>query len=385
MSKRYFIGEESSNGNLKATSNVNPGKVDKYLNTVTIANEHDYVTSQERIKSLNPKQRKNRNKSNDVYEIKFPLKQEPYYYKVGKRPDNGEARGFSTSGKKVSNTSKYSEDDWIASNIIAVYRQLEDEDFERTQINLVTGLPTVFSKNTQLKDDIITALTKTYTINGKVLRISNVSILPQADASFFNDLFDLEGNVNEEFLEEVSVKDEEEQTTLMYYDIGYGTTDVKAVIEYAIDPKRKAELDGMEKQYLNMKAAAVEKNGLLEGTDLLVLEKQLREHGYIEIEDDGISEDITTKRELILEKFAEKIVNVVDRAEFSDLKVNQHRFCGGGSIVMEKYIMKALQKKYTRNPSQIDKYKFIKSEDEEYPIKTNCLGFYKMCVKKYDK
>lgn len=378
MSKHtYFIGMESSNGYVKATSNVNVGEVDTYLNTLTtITDSNVYLASKSRIENL--KHKANRDKSNDVYEIISGFDPKPSYYKVGQRPTTDDIKGFSEEG-----TSKYSRKDWIAANLIAVYRQLENEDFIGCSINLVTGLPTNHSVDPDLKKEIIESLTKTYTVNGRNLRITNVSILPQADASFFNDLLDFEGDLNEEFLDEVTSEDEDQQTTILYYDIGYGTTDVKTVVDFAVDPKRKKELPGMEKQFVDMMIYAERKNPLLADAEPLLVEKQLRKHGNLDV--DGIIVDIVTERNEILERFAEEIVDVIERAPFKKMKINEHRFVGGGAIIMEDYVMKALQNKYVKNKTQIDKYKFIKGEDENYLQYTNCLGFYKMCVKKYSK
>ncbi|KON67360.1 hypothetical protein AKG34_21305 [Peribacillus butanolivorans] len=378
MSKHtYYIGMESSNGYVKSTSSVNVGEVDTYLNTLTtIKDPNVYLASQSRIENLDHKV--NRDKSNDVYEIIAGVDPKPTYYKVGQRPTTDDIKGFSEEG-----TSKYSRKEWIAANLIAVYRQLENEDFRGCTINLVTGLPTNHSVDTELKQDIINSLTKTYTVNGRNLRISNVSILPQADSSFFNDLLDFEGKLNEEFLNDVTSEDEDQQTTILYYDIGYGTTDVKTVVDFAIDPIRKKELAGMEKQFVDMMDVAIGENALLADAELLLVEKQLRKHGNLDV--DGIKVDIVAERNEILERFAEEIVDVIEKAPFKKMKINEHRFVGGGAIIMEDYVMKALKNKYVKNKSQIDKYKFIKGEDENYLQFTNCLGFYKMCVKKYSK
>ena len=132
-------------------------------------------------------------------------------------------------------------------------------------------------------------------------------------------------------------EDEDQQTTILYYDIGYGTTDVKTVVDFAIDPIRKKELAGMEKQFVDMMDVAIGENALLADAELLLVEKQLRKHGNLDV--DGIKVDIVAERNEILERFAEEIVDVIEKAPFKKMKINEHRFVGGGAIIMEDYVM----------------------------------------------
>ncbi|MCM3005690.1 hypothetical protein [Priestia koreensis] len=361
MSKSIFIGMEASNGYVKATSNITKGEVDTYLNTLTPVSEDVYNASQ------------SEDSLEEVYSIQLPLETETQYYKVNKTITSDEQIFFSDDDK-----SKYTSDEWIMANLIAVYRQIQSTDFAGVNMYLVTGLPTNHSKDENLKKEIKRVLTKSYTVNGKIVRIHDVSIIPQGDASFFNDLITVEGEFDPEFLKETTPDDEDQQSTLLYFDIGFGTTDVKTVIDYAIVPTKSKELPGMEAQWVKVMDKAIEENPELAGIEILGVEKQLRSGGEIDINKEKAN--VSLDRDKILLAFAKQLVGTIGKAPFKGMLIDQIRFVGGGTIVMEPYIKEVLKDKYKDNPEHIKKFKFIKNSQA-----TNALGFYKMCLKKYNQ
>lgn len=360
MVDAIFIGMEASNGYVKATSNVT-WEVDSYLNTLTPVSKEVYEAS--------------KNTDEEVYSFQEGLDPKIRYFKVGKTITSDEQIYFSSDAK-----SKYTETNWVAANMIAVYRQLKSVDIHNTPIYLLTGVPTDHSRDEDLKKDIKEVLTKTYTINEKIIKLTDASVLPQADASFFNDLLlldkDLNIEINEEFIKETTPDVEDQQSVIIYFDLGFGTGDIKTVIDYNIVPEKSKQIPGMEAQWVKVMNEAVKKNPELAGIEIMAVEKQLQKGGKISINNESVNVDL--ERDSILMDFGQYCIGLLEKAPFKGMLKTQIRFVGGGPIVMKPYIRESLKDKYKSNPKHIEKFKFVNNSQG-----TNCLGFFKMCVKKY--
>lgn len=357
MAKSYYIGMEASNGYVKATSNVANGEVDTYLNTLRPVSEAEYENQDSEAKA-------------EVFKFQTGV-EKPKYFKVGQTLTSDEQIYFSDDDK-----GKYTSLDWLAANMIAIYRQLEEEQFEGAPIYVVTGLPTNHSRDEQLKEEMQKALTKTFVINDRSIRVNDVTIVPQGDASFYNDFLTDEGELNEEFLKETASEDEDQQSTILYFDLGFGTCDIKTVVDYTVIPNKSKELPGMEAQWVKAMDSAIEKNPAFASVEILGVEKQLRQGGTLKINNEKA--DVTDERNEILNQYARQLIGAITKAPFKGMLITQCRFVGGGTMIMKEYISNFLKEKFESNPEHIKTFKFIPNSQA-----TNARGFYKVCVKKY--
>lgn len=363
-----FVGYEASNGYVKSYSNVTE-EVDTYLNTLTEIDEDTYEREVEN-NSTNLKDPV----TSQVYKVQFNL-QDPMYFRVGKSITSEDQVFFSTDDKD-----KYEDLEWLAANFISIYRQIQSIDYvASTPIYLATGLPTNHSKDKALREQLKEVLKRQVEVNDKKFRIQDVAVVPQGDASFFNDLLTFEGEINQQFLAETKPEDEDQQSIILYYDIGFGTTDIKTVVDYSLDPDKVKELSGMEKVWTEVLNAAKAKNAELNRYDVLAVEKQLRTGGKININYEEAN--VTTERQKALDAFAKQLIDALGKTPFKKLVFNQVRFVGGGAIAMEKPIKDYLKVKYAKNLKHTNKFKFL--DDIEESQFTNCYGFYKICVKKF--
>ena len=361
-----FVGYEASMGYVKSYSNVTE-EFDTYRNTLTEITESMYEDH------INGNTDGFEDPTKQVYKVEFQLR-EPMYFRIGQDVTSQDTDGFNYNSKE-----KYSKQKWLAANFIAIYRQVSKEDITpATPIYIATGLPTNHSVDKKLRESIKENLKQVVTVNGKSLRVFDAAVVPQGDASFFNDLFTLEGEVNSDFIEETTPKIKNQQSILLYFDIGFVTTDIKTVKDYSMSFE-SIQLSGMEQNFDKILGYLEEKNVNLYGINVLAVEEQLREGG--EIEFDYEEADLTDERNLVLSKFAQQLIDTVDKNPFDQMLVTQVRFVGGGAIVMEEYIKEYLKDKFESNPKKAERFKFLK-DIKESPF-TNCLGFYKVCVKKF--
>ncbi|WP_042351032.1 ParM/StbA family protein [Bacillus massiliigorillae] len=357
-----YLGLEASNGYCKAASNLT-STVDSYLNTLTIVDKDVYNAN-----------KGDNGVANGVYEVVTGVNRIPQYFKVGQSITNLDEQVYFSDDDKL----KYSDPNWIIANMILIYRQIQEREVG-VPIFVVTGLPTNHSQDEDLKNEIIEALSQRFLINGRSIQLSGVSIIPQGDGSFYNDLIDSStGEFNKEFLKVTAPEDEDQQSVISYIDIGFGTTDIKTVIDYTVSSKFKKELSGMEKQWIDILQKATSKNSEFAGVEVLAVEKQLRKGGELKFDREKVN--VSQEWSDTLQKFAASIVGALTKAPFKGLTFNQIRFVGGGSIVLEPMIREFLNEKYKKNTDHLEKFVFVPN-----PQFANCNGFQKMCQRKYSK
>lgn len=345
--KELFLGTECGNGFVKSSF---MDVVESYLNTLLEVSESDYKRGSLSVLA---------NKE-EVYKV------DNKYYKAGKKPLSKDYITFNSTGKD-----KYFKQEFKVAFLISIYRQVRNaENFDSSNIYIVTGLPTEHAEDETLKAEISKFYEKTHTVNDESIRIKGLEVISQAEAAFYSEVY-VNGEENAQYILETSPKIEGTEFNVIYIDLGHKTCDYRWINDYSV--REGAEIKGMEDIWEELIKVAKKQNPSLAGFSPLLLEEQLRSGGYIDIEDE--TADVSARREELLSDYADKILLRIKMNPFADTIFHSIRFCGGGSLVMRPYLEKRIEELHKDNPRHIKRYKFL-----EDPQLRNAVGYKEACL-----
>lgn len=374
--KNVSVGLDMANGFVKGacSRDLNPKSVDIYLNTLTVSNENEY------------KQFTSGVSTEEVYFINGE------YYKV----NLGKIKGLTHHNFTSRNDRKYKEPLWQTAFIIGVYRQIKDLRLDFCKLYVTTGLPANDDKKNSIKRHLKEVFENEHCVNGKKFTIEELFFIGQGSASFFNDLYqvDEEGNtqVNRKYLAETAPLNNNSVSKVLYVDFGFGTRDSRLTVDYSLQPdsdegpgmvevwesiiKELTVINGNDDEETKERKEA---NEWLSGLKIHNIEDQIREGK--EIRKGEIAVDISEAFEKKMYEYAkETIRSLYIGGEFDNQEYDQVRFVGGGSIPLEKYLVRAIDE-YHATETEKKIYKFV-----SHPQTTNCIGYTKFglaSAKKY--
>lgn len=335
-----FIGFESGNSYVKSVSSIQWSKPDVYLNT---------LTSVEEDQAFSPF---NGKKYEDVYEVE--VNGEKLYYRVGLP-----LQSLNQESSSMDDPSRYKKIEYKIECLISIYRQISQAANNRELICVTTGVPTKHYGNKSVSESIKNQLIGTHCINGRNFTISEVAIIGQCESTYYSELLNERGEANPKFAVEASEKN------LMYIDIGHGTTDYCQVQRLVV--AEKAQIPGMKSVWSKIKKSA-EKDEDFKATNPLILgiEGQLQKTGKITF--NNITVDVEKERNKELNNYAKKVIEHLSK-ELEDRSYNEIIICGGGSIGLEKYLLKVINETYSHN-SLRDRFRFLNNAQE-----SNAIGY----------
>lgn len=353
-----FIGGESANSFIKMVSSEskldvagNP-IVDTYLNTLTEVDRYDAYD--DISGSLRPQH----------YEI------DGVYYQVGLKAETSEQDNSYLDGIE-----RYKHPNFKIETLIAIYRQLEKSGKFDEPIYYVTGVP-IKHFNKTVEDTIREVLIANHTVNNKPINIKGVKVIKQALSSYYNDLLNNEAKPNADFY--LSVKEK----NLLYFDIGWGTSDVQRIVDGK--PFGDGHLEGVitivDKIYKDAISMRTLESDKLKALGV----PKLGFHNVIKTGILKCSRDMELDMSKSRKKHVSSYLNAVSRLTKSDFELSNIDivyFCGGGAIALERDIKTHFKDFFGYNDIQMEKkFVFVSGAQQ-----SNARGYYKFALKYFKK